>query len=538
MKAEDILARVRYDLPETGKIVVGLSGGADSVLLTYLLVQKYGAERLLAVHVHHGIRGAEADRDAEFVQDYCKALELHCKVIYKDIPALAAVSGEGVEECARRVRYACFAEEAGENGCIATAHNADDNAETLLLNLTRGMGPHGAGGIPPRRGRIYRPILNISRAEVEHLCKVYRLDYVTDSTNLTVDYTRNKLRHSVLPVLKNVNPQMTQATSRFAESMRLQNEFVFSCANELLCKAKTPYGYDLKALRTAHEAVLRAALELLLSSYGRLSYEHICRAAGCVFMGGSLSLPGDIVLEAKQDTLTVRKNREIKDRNVFSVPLRAGENVLPNGKTLFVEKKIPEKEEINRKVHNLLFQNFSDCDKITNVPRVRTRRAGDVFRPAGRGVTKSVKKILNELRIPAAARDRLLLLEKDGVLPNGKTLFVEKKIPEKEEINRKVHNLLFQNFSDCDKITNVPRVRTRRAGDVFRPAGRGVTKSVKKILNELRIPAAARDRLLLLEKDGEIIWIEAVGAAEGYAAKPNFPALELTVTDTAGITRI
>ena len=233
-------------------------------------------------------------------------------------------------------------------------------------------------------------------------------------------------------------------------SMRLQNEFVFSCANELLCKAKVPYGYDLEILRSAHEAVLRAALELLLSSYGRLSYEHICRAASCVFMGGSLSLPGDIVLEAKQDTLTVRKNREIKDRNVFSVPLRAGENVLPNGKTLFVEKKNPEKEEIDRKVHNLLFQNFSDCDKITNVPRVRTRRAGDVFRPAGRGVTKSVKKILNELRIPAAARDRLLLLEKDG----------------------------------------------------------------------------------------EIIWIEAVGAAEGYAAKPNFPALELTVTDTAGITRI
>ena len=401
MKTEDILARVRYDLPETGKIVVGLSGGADSVLLTYLLVRKYGAERLLAVHVHHGIRGAEADRDAEFVQDYCKALELHCKVIYKDIPALAAVSGEGVEECARRVRYACFAEEAGENGCIATAHNADDNAETLLLNLTRGMGPHGAGGIPPRRGRIYRPILNISRAEVEHLCKVYRLDYVTDSTNLTVDYTRNKLRHSVLPVLKDVNPQMTQATSRFAESMRLQNEFVFSCANELLCKAKMPYGYDL-------EILLRAALELLLSSYGRLSYEHICRAAGCVFMGGSLSLPGDIVLEAKQDTLTVRKNRERKDQNVFSVPLRAGENVLPNGKTLFVEKKTPEKEEIDRKVHNLLFQNFSNCDKITNVPRVRTRRAGDVFRPAGRGVTKSVKKILNELRIPAAISNGLL----------------------------------------------------------------------------------------------------------------------------------
>ena len=187
----------------------------------------------------------------------------------------------------------------------------------------------------------------------------------------------------MLPVLKNVNPQMTQATSRFAESMRLQNEFVFSCANELLCKAKTPYGYDLKALRTAHEAVLRAALELLLSSYGRLSYEHICRAANCVFMGGSLSLPGTSCWRRSRTRSRCEKPGD-KRPECVSVLLRAGENVLPNGKTLFVEKKIPEKEEINRKVHNLLFQNFSDCDKITNVPRVRTRRAGDVFRPAAR----------------------------------------------------------------------------------------------------------------------------------------------------------
>ena len=220
--------------------------------------------------------------------------------------------------------------------------------------------PHGAGGIPAAARQNLSPDFEHFRAE--HLC-VYRLDYVTDSTNLTVDYTRNKLRHSVLPVLKDVNPQMTQAASRFAESMRLQNEFVFACANELLCKAKTPYGYDLEILRSAHEAVLRAALELLLSSYGRLSYEHICRAASCVFMGGSLSLPGDIVLEAKQDTLTVRKNREIKDRNMFSVPLRAGENAASERENAVCGEKNSEK--INRKVHNLRYiQNFSDCDKL------------------------------------------------------------------------------------------------------------------------------------------------------------------------------
>lgn len=411
MKADEILSRVRFDFPETGKIIIGLSGGADSVLLTYLLWKKYGAARLHCVHVHHGIRGAEADRDEAFAASYCKELNVPCTVFRRDVPALAKEAGEGLEECARRVRYACFESLAAErDDCIATAHNADDNAETVLLNLTRGMGPHGAAGIPARRGRLRRPLLRVSRAEVELLCKVYNLAFVTDSTNASAIYTRNRLRHNVLPELKAVNPQLTEAVARFTESMALQNAYLRGQAEELLERAKCPYGYMLPALRGAHRAVLRAALEIMLSPLGRLSYEHIAQAESCVLYGGAWTLPGGAQLTAKQDTLTVTLHAP----EAFCVPAAGERTLLPNGKTLIILKKFIKNGKKNRNVHNLLFKNLLDCDKITGVPVIRTRRAGDRFAPCGRGITKPVKKLFNEMRIPAAYRGELLLLELNG----------------------------------------------------------------------------------------------------------------------------
>ena len=167
MKTEAVLRKVQYDFPADGTIVVGLSGGADSTLLTHLLLERYGASRLHAVHVNHGIRGAEAARDEQFVRAFCAARGLRLTVFERDVPRLAAERREGIEECARHVRYDCFAQvAAGGSDTIATAHNADDNAETLLLNLARGMGPHGACGIPRRRGKLRRPLLALSRAEV------------------------------------------------------------------------------------------------------------------------------------------------------------------------------------------------------------------------------------------------------------------------------------------------------------------------------------------------------------------------------------
>ncbi|MBP3705004.1 MAG: tRNA lysidine(34) synthetase TilS [Clostridia bacterium] len=410
MKAEAILQKVRYDLPETGKIVVGLSGGADSTLLTYLLLQKYGAERLCCVHVNHGIRGEEADRDEDFVRAFCAFHSLHLEVLKKDVPALAKESGEGIEECARRVRYEAFAAFAGETGSIATAHNADDNAETVLLNLTRGMGPRGACGIPAKRGSICRPLLGVSRAEIEFLCAEFGLSFVTDSTNSDTAYTRNRLRHNVLPELKEINPRLTDAVGHFTDTMALQQDFMRQEAEKLLKNAETAWGWRLSVLREAHPAVLRAALEILLHAVGRLSYEHLLEAERCVRLGGGVSLPGHAQLTAKQDTLTVTCGAQ----EAYCIPLTGNRTRLPDGRVLLVSKKFTENGKNSGKVHNLLFNNFPDCDRITSTAVVRTRRSGDRFRPAGRGVGKSLKKLFNELSIPAAVRDRLWLLEADG----------------------------------------------------------------------------------------------------------------------------
>ena len=411
MKAEEILRRVCFDFPETGKIIIGLSGGADSVLLTYLLWQRYGAARLHGVHVNHQIRGAEADADEAFAASFCARLGIAFTAFRENVLRLAEESGEGIEACARRVRYRCFESLASSpEDCIATAHNADDNAETVLMNLTRGMGSRGAAGIPARRGQIRRPILRLSRAEVEFLCKVYSLAYVTDSTNVETLYTRNRLRHKVLPELKAINPQMTEAVTRFTESMALQQDFLHEEADRLLGNAKCPQGYTLSVLRQAHRAVLRSALEILLSPYGRMDFAHLTAAEDCVRCGGAVTLPGGAQLCAKQDTLTVSVGKP----ESFCMPVTGEKTVLPSGKVLIVSKKFMNCAIKSRNVHNLLFKNRLDCARMVDIPMVRTRRAGDRFTPVGRGVTKSVKKLFNEMRIPAACRDETLLLELNG----------------------------------------------------------------------------------------------------------------------------
>lgn len=416
MKADAVLEKVRYDIPEDGEVIVGLSGGADSVLLTYLLLLRYGTERIHAVHVNHCIRGEEAERDENFVREFCNFHNLRLSVLKKDIPKLAAAAGEGIEECARRIRYEVFSKLAGQGGCIVTAHNADDNAETVLLNLVRGTGSRGACGIPLRRGNIYRPLLFVSRAEVEFLCAHFGLEFIIDSTNLETEYTRNKLRHRVLPELKAVNPQLTDAITRFTQTLTLQMDFLQFESQRLLQEAQVPWGWDLSVLRQAHPAVLRAALEWLLHSLGRMSFEHITEAERCVREGGSVSLPGRVQLTAGQDTLTLTTGEPVP---VYAM-LSDGCAQLPDGRVFRVCKKFTENEKNSGKVHNLLFNNDPDCDKISSDAVVRTRRGGDRFRPGGRGVSKSLKKLFNELRIPEAVRDRLLLLD-----VNGEILWIE-----------------------------------------------------------------------------------------------------------------
>ena len=235
MNKEDVLSVIKkYNMLENcDRIVVGLSGGADSVCLLSVLNSlkaEYGFS-LVAAHINHGIRGAEAQRDEESCKKLCESLDVPLEILHADIPTLSKQQGIGEEECGRIVRYDFFRSLAGERGKIATAHNLNDNAETLLLNLVRGAGSKGACGIPPVRDNIIRPLIETDRKSIEKYCEENELQYVTDSTNLECEYSRNKIRIKVLPTLCEINQNAVGALSGFASRMREQEAFLESVVN-------------------------------------------------------------------------------------------------------------------------------------------------------------------------------------------------------------------------------------------------------------------------------------------------------------------
>ncbi len=242
-KALQVVRREQMLSPDCA-VVAGVSGGADSVALLHLLVSLRSEGRissLTAVHINHSLRGEESLRDQRFVEELCRERNVPILVEKHDVAALAAQQGKGVEEIGRELRYAAFQKAAQADPCcrIATAHTADDNAETLLLHLCRGSGLHGAAGIPPVRGNIIRPLITCTREDIEAYCAEHRLSYVTDSSNADTVYARNRIRHEVMPQLRSINPQTTTAISRFIEQARQADAFIDGLAEKALIEAKT-----------------------------------------------------------------------------------------------------------------------------------------------------------------------------------------------------------------------------------------------------------------------------------------------------------
>ena len=203
-----------YDmLPPGCTVVCAVSGGADSVCMLHVLLSLRNTLGITveAAHFNHQLRGEESDRDEAFVRTRCAELGVVLHVDNGDVRARAAKTHESVEEAARALRYTFFS---SLPGLIATAHTQDDNLETVLLNLTRGTGLAGLCGIPPRRERFIRPMLAVSRAEIEAYLAQNGLSHVTDSTNFLPDARRNRLRQSVIPLLKAENPSLCETAFR------------------------------------------------------------------------------------------------------------------------------------------------------------------------------------------------------------------------------------------------------------------------------------------------------------------------------------
>ena len=217
--AERILSNCRL-LPPGSTVLCALSGGADSMCLAHLLSRRPGLT-LHAAHFDHCLRGAESEEDARFVQRWCQEHHIPLHLGRGDVAAQAKALGTGIEETARQMRYAFLRETAGHIGAqiIATAHNADDNAETILLHLIRGTGLSGLCGIPPRRGDLIRPLITTSRAEILAYLDHYQIPHREDSSNLDPTYARNRLRTQVMPVLQALNPQAAAHMGRTAAEL-------------------------------------------------------------------------------------------------------------------------------------------------------------------------------------------------------------------------------------------------------------------------------------------------------------------------------
>lgn len=412
-------------LPPEGRVIVGFSGGADSTALSHWLTTRIDPSRLVLAHVNHMLRGEEADRDEAAARAFAQGLGLRFAVSRQNVGALAREKGMSCEECGRTVRYEFFLSLApGENDRILTAHTQNDNGETMLLNLCRGAGLSGLCGIPYRRGKVLRPLLGVSREEVEAYCASHGLSYVRDSSNLSGEYSRNRIRLEVLPVLRELNPRAVEAMARTAALLSRDREFLEEEARKLLKLARREYGIDVKALRDAPEPLRLRALKLWLESLGcrDLEQKHLELADACLREGGAVSLPGRVHIRRGAGMLS--GGLEKKGEKPFSIPvsLPAGwegepqKIALPGGKTLILEKKAPNLGKSTQKIHNLDFKNDLDYAIITGNLTARTRREGDRFSPAGRKHSKPLKQVFQEAGIPADRRGSSLLLECGGRL--------------------------------------------------------------------------------------------------------------------------
>lgn len=249
-------------------VVVALSGGADSVSLLhalYSLRDELGIT-LSACHVNHCLRGEESDRDMQFCREMCGRLGVELKILTVEV-ASQVQKHESLEECARRIRYAFF-DEVSQGKKLATAHNCSDCAETVILNMLRGTGLKGLCGIPPVRGNIIRPLIYCTRAEVEQYCAENGLQYVTDSTNLSCDYTRNKVRRLILPQMLEINGSLFGTMSRMEKSLREDSELLESMADSALNDAKKDNGWAVKKLAALPKPIRARAVKRILSANG------------------------------------------------------------------------------------------------------------------------------------------------------------------------------------------------------------------------------------------------------------------------------
>ncbi|MGN0204594.1 MAG: tRNA lysidine(34) synthetase TilS [Coprococcus sp.] len=416
-------------LQKGDSVVAGVSGGADSICLLYILMALKPVMhlKLTVVHIHHGLRGEAADADRDFVKKICAAEDVPFVCYQTDIRAMAAARHMSEEEAGRIFRYECFERVRAEKNAdkIAVAHHMDDTAETVLMNLFRGSGLKGLAGIPAVRGAVVRPLLYVSRKEIEAFLERNDIAYRTDSTNFETDYTRNRLRLDVLPYIKeNINPAAAEHIAdtavlaadvcRYVEEQarKAGESLVHWSAAEKACEIDVE-GF-IKQDRAIQRELLRQVLGSAAGQMKDIGMVHI-ESVRQLFDGSAgrrVSLPYGLC--AVRNYVSVRithaytaENKVENDREAEEIaPDIPGTCLLGDGRKLELSVFSADK---NLQIPKKMYTKWFDYDKIKNRLVLRHRRAGD-YMIIGGGHKKALRRIMMDDRIPQADRNGLLLL--------------------------------------------------------------------------------------------------------------------------------
>ena len=409
-------------------VIVARSGGADSVCLLTVLKQLATPEFLLrAVHVHHGIRGAEADRDEAFAQKLCESLSVPLCVAYCHVPAYAAEHGLSEEEAGRILRYQVLEKEAGKweqelpagsRVKIALAHHRDDNAETILHHLLRGSGLTGLAGIRPVQGRRIRPLLCVGREEIRAYLEAGHISWCEDSTNQSPDYTRNRIRSQVLPLLKTaVNEQAEEHILQAGQIIGQADAYLRQQAEEIWQEAVCGREEDLAAIPLTAFArqpeilktyLIRHMLDQLHPGWKDIGSRHftaIAELAGKP-VGSRLDLPGGLIARTGYETLEIVR----KTKREVSVKTESGADGEIHGRQTVPELHMTVfSRQKDQEIPKNQYTKWFDYDKIKGTLSVRTRRTGDyLILPSGG--SKTIARYMIDEKIPKEKREQILLL--------------------------------------------------------------------------------------------------------------------------------
>lgn len=400
----------QYDMfPQGTKLIVGLSGGADSVALLHLLhgLQTEYQWQIIAVHIHHGLRGQEADEDARFAEGFAASLGIPCIIKRYAVAEEARKRGLGEEETGRILRYAAFRELAGKTGRIAVAHHRRDQAETVLMRLCRGTGLTGLAGMSPVRENICRPLLFCSREEIEQYCVENDLSWREDATNRQERYTRNKLRLRVLPLLEEINSEAEAHIAQMAALLAVDEDFLEKQAEDIFAQVRLSVKdgelcLHREGLRMLHPAMQRRVLRKALGQFLQADVSQAQIAALEELLekqtGKSFDLPQGVRAENRYEALVLSHRKEKPQEGYcYALPVE-GEVVIPE-RGIAVRLSLTEEFVENS---DKTCTNVFDYDKINQTLFCRTRKAGDVI-PLENG-RKKIKELFIDKKIPRAER--------------------------------------------------------------------------------------------------------------------------------------